>query len=88
MLGLANERQRQIDHSGIQGKDALLQLCDLRFVSVEATSLDDKFLSQCAVNTPVALLVRFGQVVASYPRVNAQMVEMLLARLQTNLDVE
>jgi len=86
-LGPGKERQAQIDGSGIESVDGLLQLQAEVLVGIKQTGLGDQHLGKVGVDPPVPHAVGVGQGIAGYLSPDTQMIKLRLHRPQTGFDV-
>jgi hypothetical protein len=86
-LGPREKRETQIDGRGVQGVGGLIQFDAEGIVGVEATSLADEDLGKVGIDSPISDLVGMSQSIARNVRSEAHMIEFLLGRTETGLDV-
>ena len=86
-LGPWEKGETQIDGGGVQGIGGLIQFDSEGIVGVETTRLANEDLGKVGVDSPISDLVGMSQSIARHISSEAHVIEFLLSRTQTCLDV-
>jgi len=81
------EAQAEVDRGRVQGVDRLRQPDSDRVSRIKPPGSRDQSLGQIGVNAPVAVAVGVGQSAVRPARAKTQMIELVLARVKTGLNV-
>src|SRR5665213_1114849 len=79
--------QAQVNGDGIQRINRLVEFRSNRVAGVKGAGAADEQLSQIMVDAPVTLAVGVGQDAAGNLAMNAQVIELLVARAQTGFHI-
>ena len=86
-LSPGKQRQAEVDCGGSEGVNGLFQSHPKGFVEIQSAGSGDQNLGQVGVDAPVAFLVGSGQRIASDRGTESAVIELVLNRTQTGLDV-
>ena len=81
------EGQTKIDGGGIESVDGLIQGDGETLSSIEFASVCNEDVREIGIDAPVAILIGYGQCVASDRAANSQVIEFGLDRIQTRFDI-
>ena len=86
-LSPREEIQTKIDRRGIEGVDGLIQVDGEAIVRIEFACIGNEDVREIGINAPVAILIGFGQSIASDCTPKAQMIEFGFDGVQTGFDI-
>ena len=81
------ECETKIDGGGIEGVDGLIQLDGETIVSIEFASMGNEDVREVGIDSPVAILIGFGQRVACDGSSKAKVIEFGLDGIQAGFDI-
>jgi len=85
--GPGKQGKTQIDGSGIQSVDGLVQLdCEL-VARIQSPSFVDQNLGEIGIDSPVSRLVGVGQAAAGDSASKSHVIEFVVDRTQSRLDI-
>jgi len=85
--GPGKKRQTEVDGSRVEGVDGVFEFQTKILVGVKTTGLGNEDLSKIGVNVPIALFVGVSQGVPRNTATDAHVIEAILHRSQTGLDI-
>ena len=86
-LSPREEIQTKIDRRGIEGVDGLIQVDGEAIVRIEFACIGNEDVREIGINAPVAILIGFGQSIASDYAAKAQMVKFGFDGVQTGFNI-
>src|SRR3954462_6291749 len=81
------ERETKIDGGGIESVDGLIQLDGETIVSIELASMGNENVCEVSIDSPVALLIGYGQGIACDGSSKAEVIEFGFDGIQAGFNI-